>query len=177
MAAVGSWSGAQLTHFLARQHFTPLVLLAVVGVGWYTWRRPQLGLHGRVRHTGNDARLRMGAIGLVVGAWDGFIGPGTGSFFVIALVSVIGHDFLSSSALAKLANLTTNAAAIVAFAITGNLLWGLGLAMGLANLTGGFLGARTALTRGNAFIRRVFLLVVTALAAKLAWDTWHLYLG
>ncbi|MBP8918377.1 MAG: TSUP family transporter [Micropruina sp.] len=177
MAAVGSWSGAQLTHFLARQHFTPLVLLAVVGVGWYTWRRPHLGLHGRVRHTGNDARLRMGAIGLVVGAWDGFIGPGTGSFFVIALVSVIGHDFLSSSALAKLANLTTNAAAIVAFAITGNLLWGLGLAMGLANLTGGFLGARTALTRGNAFIRRVFLLVVTALAAKLAWDTWHLYLG
>ncbi|MFT3970562.1 MAG: TSUP family transporter [Micropruina sp.] len=177
MAAVGSAAGAQLTHFLPRQHFTPLVLAAVVGVGWYTWRRPHLGLHGHVKHTGNDARLRMAAIGLVVGAWDGFIGPGTGTFFVIALVSVIGHDFLASSALAKLANLTTNAAAIVAFAITGNILWGLGLLMGVANLTGGFLGARTALKQGNAFVRNVFLLVVSALALKLAWDTWFSYFG
>lgn len=177
MAAVGSASGAQLTHFLPRQHFTPLVLFAVVSVGWYTWRRPHLGLHGQVKHTGNDARLRMAAIGAVVGAWDGFIGPGTGTFFVIALVSVIGHDFLASSALAKLANLTTNLAAIVAFTVTGNLLWGLGLAMGAANLTGGFLGARTALKHGNAFVRKVFLLVVSALALKLAWDTWFSYFG
>mgnify|MGYP001019974179 CR=1 FL=1 len=119
----------------------------------------------------------LAAIGLVVGLWDGFIGPGTGTFFVLALVSVIGHDFLASTALAKLANLTTNASAIVAFAITGNILWGLGLAMGVANLTGGYLGARTALTRGNAFIRKVFLLVVGALAIKLAWDTFFTYWG
>lgn len=177
MAAVGSFAGAQLTHFLPRQHFTPLVLFALITVGWYTWRKPQLGLHSRVRHTGNDARLRMAAIGLVVGAWDGFIGPGTGSFFVIALVAVIGHDFLASSALGKLANLTTNAAAIVAFGITGNLLWGLGVAMGLANLVGGLLGARTALKQGNGFVRKVFLLVVAALAVKLAWDTVWTYLG
>jgi len=175
MAAVGSWTGAQLTHYLARQHFTPLVLFAVVSVGLYTWRRPHLGLHAHAKHTGNDARLRMAAIGAVVGLWDGFIGPGTGTFFVIALVSVIGHDFLASSALAKVANLTTNAAALVAFAISGNILWGLGLAMGVANLTGGFLGARTALARGNAFIRRIFLLVVSALAIKLAWDTLQTY--
>jgi len=175
MAAIGSWSGAQLTHFLPRQHFTPLVLFAVVGVGLYTWRKPQLGLHAAVRHTGNDARLRMAAIGLVVGLWDGFIGPGTGTFFVIALVSVIGHDFLASSALAKVANLTTNAAALVAFAITGSILWGLGLSMGVANLTGGYLGARTALTRGNRFVRKVFLVVVGTLAIKLAWDTVQTY--
>jgi len=177
MAAVGSWTGAQLTHYLSRQHFTPLVLFAVVTVGFYTWRRPQLGLHAHVKHSGNDARLRMAAIGAVVGLWDGFIGPGTGTFFVIALVSVIGHDFLASSALAKVANLTTNAAALVAFAISGNILWGLGLAMGAANLTGGFLGARTAMARGNAFIRRIFLLVVSALALKLAWDTVQTYWG
>lgn len=177
MAAVGSASGAQLTHFLPRQHFTPLVLFAVVSVGLYTWRKPHLGLHSAVKHTGNDARLRMAAIGFVVGAWDGFIGPGTGTFFVLAMVAVIGHDFLASSALAKLANLTTNAAAIVAFGLTGNLLWGLGLCMGVANLTGGLLGARTALRHGNQFVRRVFLLVVAALAVKLAWDTVTTYWG
>ncbi len=175
LAAAGSWSGAQLTHFLPRQHFTPLVLFAVVSVGWYTWRRPHLGLHSTLKHAGNDARLRMALIGLVVGLWDGFIGPGTGTFFVIALVSVIGYDFLASSALAKVANLTTNASAIVAFTITGNILWGLGLVMGLANLIGGYLGARTALSRGNGFVRTVFLLVVGALAIKLAWDTFWTY--
>lgn len=175
-AAVGSASGAQLTHLLPRQHFTPLVLLAVLVVGFYTWRRPHLGLHAAVRHTGNDARARMAAIGLVVGLWDGFIGPGTGTFFVIALVAVIGHDFLASSALAKLANLTTNLSAIVAFALSGSILWGLGLCMAAANVAGGFLGARTALAKGNGFIRRVFLLVVGALAIKLAWDTVWTYL-
>lgn len=170
-AALGSASGAQLTHLLERRHFTPLVLLAVVVVGVYTWRRPHLGLHAAVRHTGNDARARMAAIGLVVGLWDGFIGPGTGTFFVIALVAVIGHDFLGSSALAKLANLTTNLAAIVAFGLSGSILWGLAVCMAVANVAGGFLGARTALARGNAFVRRVFLVVVGALALKLAWDT------
>ena len=177
MAAVGSWSGAQLTHLLPREHFTPLVLFAVVTVGLYTWLKPQLGLHSRVKHSGNDARARMAGIGAVVGVWDGFIGPGTGTFFVILLVSVIGHDFLASSALAKLANLTTNASALVAFAITGNILWGLGLSMGAANLVGGYLGARAALTRGNGFVRKVFLVVVGALAIKLAWDTVQTYWG
>ena len=177
MAAIGSWAGAQLTHLLPRQHFTPLVLFAVVTVGFYTWRKPELGLHSRIKHGGNDARVRMASIGLVVGVWDGFIGPGTGTFFVILLVSMIGHDFLASSALAKLATLTTNASALVAFTITGNILWGLGLSMGVANLTGGFLGARAALTRGNGFVRKVFLLVVGALAIKLAWDTVQTYWG
>ena len=84
---------------------------------------------------------------------------------------------LAGGTFARGANLTTNAAAIVAFALTGNILWGLGLAMGAANLTGGFLGARTALKHGNAFVRKVFLVVVFALALKLAWDTWFSYLG
>ncbi|MFZ1412268.1 MAG: TSUP family transporter [Micropruina sp.] len=170
-AAIGSAAGAQLTHLLSRQHFTPLVLAVVLAVGYYTWRRPELGLGSVVRHHGNHARLRLGLIGLVVGAWDGFIGPGTGTFFVILIVAVIGHDFLMATTLAKLANLTTNLAAIIAFAVSGSLLWGLGLLMGVANVLGGLFGARTALRNGNAFVRQVFLVVVGALAIKLAWDT------
>lgn len=169
-SAVGSATGAQLARFVPRQHFTPLVLAVILVVGWYTWRQPHLGSHAAVRHTGADARLRLGAIGLGVGVWDGVIGPGTGTFFVILIVSVIGHDFLAASAMAKLANLTTNVAALIAFGITGNVLWGLGLLMAAANVGGGFLGARTALRQGNAFVRRIFLVVVGALAVKLAFD-------
>lgn len=167
---LGSSLGAQLTHFLDRAAFTPLVLAAIVGVGWYTWRRPALGLKHEVRHSGWRGWAWLSAIGLVVGLWDGFIGPGTGSFFLILIVAVMGFDFLTSTALAKVANLTTNVAAIVVFGLSGNILWGLGLAMGAANIVGGFLGASLALRHGNQFVRKVFLVVIVALGLKLAWD-------
>ena len=175
-SAIGSASGAQLTHFIDRRAFTPLVLAAIVGVGWYTWRRPALGLHTNIRHSGWRGYTWLAIIGLAVGAWDGFIGPGTGSFFLILLVAIMGFDFLRATTLAKLANLTTNLAAIVVFGLSGNILWGLALVMGAANLTGGLLGARTALKNGNAFVRRVFLVVIVALGAKLAGDTVALFL-
>lgn len=167
---LGSSLGARLTHFLDRAAFTPLVLAAIVGVGWYTWRRPQLGLHHEVRHSGWRGFAWLALIGLVVGLWDGFIGPGTGSFFLILIVAVMGFDFLTSTALAKIANLTTNVAAIVVFGLSGNILWGLGAAMGVANLLGGFLGATMALKHGNGFVRKMFLVVIVALGLKLSRD-------
>jgi uncharacterized membrane protein YfcA len=169
-AAAGSTGGAQLAKLLPEKAFTPIVLAAIVGVGLYTWRRPELGLVNAVRHTGGAHYGRTAVIGLVVGAYDGFLGPGTGSFFVIALVGVLGYGFLEASAKAKIANLVTNLAAISVFAAHGTILWGLGLSMGAANLLGGYLGARTAIARGNRFVRRVFLVVIAALALKLAYD-------
>ncbi len=170
-SAIGSALGTQLTYLLPRKWFTPVVLLAVIVVGFYTWRRPSLGLHATIRFSGWASHLRLAGIGLAVGAWDGFIGPGTGSLFLILLVAVLGYDFLRATTLAKLANLTTNLAAMLVFAASGNILWGLVLLMGMANLVGGLLGARTALKNGNAFVRKVFLVVVGGLALKLAWDT------
>jgi uncharacterized protein len=109
-------------------------------------------------------------IGLVVGAYDGFLGPGTGSFFVILLVVVLGYGFLEGSATAKIANLVTNLSAIVVFGLSGSVLWTLGLMMGAANLVGGYLGARTAISRGSSFVRKVFLVVLASLIIKLAYD-------
>ena len=169
-AALGSATGAQLAKLLPKDAFTPVVLAALVGVGLYTWRRPELGLVTAMRHAGGAHYGRTAVIGVVVGAYDGFLGPGTGSFFVIALVGVLGYGFLEASAKAKLANVVTNLAALVVFAVHGTVLWGLGLSMGAANLLGGYLGARTAIARGNAFVRRVFLVVVAGLALKLAYD-------
>ena len=173
-AWAGSTGGANLVRFFPKQYFTPLVFVVLVAVGWYTVRRPQLGLVHRLRHSGRAHRLRLVALGLGIGAYDGFIGPGTGMFFVIALVALLGYGFLEASALTKLANLTTNVAALVVLGTSGHVLWRLGLAMAAANLAGGFTGARTALRHGNGFVRRVFLLVVGALALKLGWDSVHL---
>jgi uncharacterized membrane protein YfcA len=176
-AGLGSAAGAQLAKLLPKDLFTPIVLVALVAVGIYTWRRPELGLVSAQKHAGGAHYGRTALIGLGVGAYDGFLGPGTGSFFVILLVSVLGYGFLEASAKAKIANLTTNLAAIAVFAAHGSVLWGLGLSMGAANLCGGFLGARTAIARGNGFVRRVFLLVLAALVLKLAYDTVRQLLG
>lgn len=170
-AWLGSTLGAQLVQLLSRAAFTPIVLVVLVVVGTYTVRRPGLGLEQSLKHHGAAHSLRLALLGLVIGLYDGFIGPGTGTFFVIGLVAVLGYGFLEASVLAKLANLTTNVAAITVLGLSGHVLWGLGGAMAVANLTGGFLGARMAVRHGNAFVRRVFLLVVGLLALKLAWDT------
>lgn len=176
-AGLGSAGGAQLAKLLSKDAFTPIVLAALVVVGIYTWRRPHLGLVSARKHLGRAHYGRTAAIGVGVGAYDGFLGPGTGSFFVILLVGMLGYGFLEASAKAKIANLATNLAAIAVFAAHGSVLWGLGLSMGAANLVGGFLGARTAIARGSAFVRRVFLIVVGALALKLAYDTARSLLG
>jgi uncharacterized membrane protein YfcA len=175
-AGTGSAGGAELAKYLPKDAFTPIVLVALVGVGIYTWRRPQLGLTSARLHQGSAHYGRTALIGLVVGAYDGFLGPGTGSFFVILLVGVLGYGFLEASAKAKLANLTTNLSAIAVFALHGSVLWGLGLVMGAANLLGGLTGARMAIRQGNGFVRRVFLVVLAGLILKLAYDTAHQYL-
>ena len=172
-AAAGSAGGAELAKYLPKAYFNPIVLVALVVVGLYTWRRPSLGLVSARKHVGGAHYGRTGAIGLGVGAYDGFLGPGTGSFFVILLVGVLGYGFLEASAKAKIANLATNLSAITVFALHGSLLWALGLTMGAANLLGGLIGARMAIRQGNAFIRRVFLAVVAALILKLAYDTFR----
>ncbi len=170
-AAVGAALGAQAAKLLPRQYFTPIVLVALVVVGVYTWRRPQLGLTSQRRYLGRAHYALAAMIGLGVGAYDGFLGPGTGSFFVILLVGVLGYEFLEASAKAKIANLTTNLAAIVVFGLAGSVLWAIGLSMGAANLLGGLIGARMAIRHGNAFIRRVFLVVLVGLIIKLSYDT------
>lgn len=174
-AWVGSMVGASLVKYFPREYFTPIVLLVLIFVGTYTYRRPELGMQHELRHSGPAHYLRLALIGLVIGVYDGFLGPGTGTFFVIALVAIMGYGFLQATTMTKLANLTTNLAALVVLASSHHVIWKLGLMMAAANLAGGFTGAHMAVRHGNGFVRKVFLVVVVGLGAKLAWDTAHLF--
>ena len=172
-AYAGSTAGAAISRYLPREVLTPVVLVAVVGVAIYTFAKPQLGLHHEPKHSGGfPVAWRASAIGLIVGLYDGVLGPGTGSFFVILIVGMLGFGFLQASVNAKVANLTTNLAAIVVYGIHGEILLILGLAMALANIAGGLIGARMAVKNGNGFVRKVFLVALAILIVKLAWDTW-----
>jgi uncharacterized membrane protein YfcA len=107
-----------------------------------------------------------------MGFYDGFFGPGTGSFLVFAFVRIMGFDFLNASASAKLVNTATNFSALVLFAIQGQVWWHFALAMALANILGSLIGTRLALQHGAGFVRIVFIGVVGALIVKTSYDTW-----
>lgn len=176
-AFAGSLVGAALATHLPRSAFNPIILVVLIAVGAYTLRKPDLGQIEQLRHAGTRRHLLTATgIGLAVGVYDGALGPGTGSFFVFALVSLLGYRFLEASAKAKLANFATNLAALVVFVPAGAVMWRVGLVLGVANLAGGYLGARTAVAKGAGFVRAVFVIVVGAFIVKLGYDTAHQFL-
>jgi hypothetical protein len=122
------------------------------------------------RFKGRQETLLAMAIGMLIGFYDGFFGPGTGSFFVFAYVRLLGYDFLNASANAKLMNTATNFSALVLFTLQGHVWWHLALPMAVANVVGSLLGTRLALKHGAGFVRYVFLAVVGALILKTTYD-------
>ncbi|MGH3614330.1 MAG: TSUP family transporter, partial [Pseudonocardia sp.] len=164
----GSFGGALLAAALPSRVLTAVVLVALIGVGLHTWRRPELGTAHAPRF-GRRAQLAvLLAGGAAIGFYDGLAGPGTGSFLVFALVGLVGFAFLTASASAKVVNTATNVGALMFFLPAGVVLLGLGAVMAVANVAGSVLGARLAVRRGSVFVRRVFLVVVVALVLTLA---------
>ena len=145
----------------------PWVLLAVLA---YTLVKKDLGREHAPRLGGAAETLAACGIGAVLGLYDGFFGPGTGSFLVFLFVRWLGYDFLHASASAKLLNTATNLAAIGLFAYKGHVWWHFALAMAAANVAGSLLGTRLALRHGAGFVRGVFIAVVSALILKTGWD-------
>ncbi|MBT9507971.1 TSUP family transporter [Rhodoferax sp.] len=145
----------------------PLVLLAVL---LYTLSRKDLGRSHAPQFSGTKEASIAAAIGAVIGFYDGFFGPGTGSFLVFLFVRLLGYDFLSASASAKLVNTGTNVAALMLFVAKGHIWWHFVLAMALANVLGSLLGTRMALKHGTGFVRAVFIVVVSALILKTGYD-------
>lgn len=169
-AFLGSSGGAALASLIPRSALDPIVLVALVLVGTYVVLKPDLGTSTALRFAGRRHILATVLTGVGVGFYDGALGPGTGSFFVLLLVGALGYNFLEASAKARLANWATNLAALVVFIPQGEVLWGIGLAMGVANMVGGYLGARTAIGRGAAFVRIFFIVVVGGFVVRIGGD-------
>src|SRR5918998_1342842 len=159
-AFAGSAAGALVASNIPRSAFDPIVLVALVVVGAYVVLKPSIGEVTELRFAGHHHTAAAVVTGLAVGFYDGALGPGTGSFFVFSLVGLLGYSFLEASAKARLASWTTNLAALCIFVPQGAVLWKTGLVLGACNLIGGYLGARTAVSRGARFVRIFFIVVV-----------------
>jgi uncharacterized membrane protein YfcA len=172
VALVSSFAGASIASLLPAGVVKPVIVVALIVIAVFTVLRPSLGEVTALRHTGRTHHGVAIAVGAGIGFYDGILGPGTGSFLVFAMVMLLGYDFLSSSAKAKIVNVATNLGALLFFIPHGSVFWGLGVLLGAANMLGGYLGSRTATTRGSGFIRAAFLLVVSALIVRVGWDVW-----
>ena len=141
-------------------------LLAVMVV--YMMLRPQLG--DTDRHHRMERPAFYALFGLALGFYDGFFGPGVGSFWTIAFVTVLGHNFVKAAAHTKVMNLASNAASLAFFAASGAVMLLPGLALGAGQLLGARIGAHLAMTRGARFVRPIFLVMATLTIAKLVYQ-------
>ncbi len=167
VAFVGAIVGALIGLHIPKDAFYPIILVMLVVVGAYTLLKPSLGELTQLRWTGARHTTAAMATGFVIGVYDGALGPGTGSFLVFALVGLLGYAFLEASATAKITNLATNLGALTVFAPGGHIVLSVGVVMAAANLLGGYVGARTAVSRGSRFIRVVFVVVVGAFIIRI----------
>lgn len=169
-AVVCSGLGAYTASRLPAEVFTPVVLCLLVAVGLFVALNPGFGSGLAVSRPRWSVLLGLGVCGVVIAFYDGVMGPGTGTFLIIALTALVGTGFLESSAMAKVINTGTNLGALAVFAWQGNVLWLLGIGLAVANIAGAQVGARMAIGRGSAFVRWVLLAVVVVMVAKLGYD-------
>lgn len=169
-AMVMSYLGATIQSLLPSAALKPIILVLIVAIAIFTYRKKDFGQLEAFRVPEQQRPWYALSIGMVLGFYNGFVGPGTGSLLVFAFVSVIGYSFLSSSALSKVVNVIADVASLVFFLWHGYVLFHLALPMMVCNVAGSYTGSRMALLRGNAFIRKVFIVVVAGIVLRFGWD-------
>lgn len=169
-AFVAAALGANIAVSLNPQLITWIIIIGLSFAWLFIVFRPSLGLEQDLRWAGRRRHVFLAtAAGVVIGFYDGLVGPGTGTFLILALVAGLGYSFLDASVMAKIVNLGTNVAAIVVFGFSGAILWQVGLVMAVFNVAGALIGAHSAMRWGSKYVRVVFLVIAGALLLRLLW--------
>jgi len=168
-----SYLGAVLVSLINADVLKPVVFVLLVAVAAWTFFVKDFGLRHAPRF-GSHHQLLFGALtGGAIGLYDGFFGPGTGTFLMFAFVGVFGFGFLPATASSKIVNFATNLAALIRFGLTGNILFHVGLPMAACNILGSIAGTRLAVLKGSTFVRVIFLLVSCGMIIRFGWQLLH----
>jgi uncharacterized protein len=169
-ALVFSFLGARAVSIINPQIMRPLVLFMLIAIALYTFIQKDFGtLHAPKLNATKQYAISV-ATGVLIGFYDGFFGPGTGSFLIFIFIGIFGFNFLSASASSKLINFTTNLSAVLYFGFTNNIFYKAAIFMALCNMLGSLAGTRLAILKGNRFVRVFFLAIVSILIIKLGYD-------
>ncbi|NNC21436.1 TSUP family transporter [Corallococcus exiguus] len=171
---MGAFGGAALVLLLKPEVLKPLVLVLLIAVAVFLAFRRTPPKKDGVEPSPRPRAQAIGAlIALCLGTYDGFFGPGTGTFLIVAFSSLLGHGLARASADAKVVNFASNLASVALFTLRGVVLWKVALPMAAAQFTGAWLGAHVAVKGGDRVVRVVVLGVVAALVLKLGYDVWR----
>ena len=167
---IASYFGAKIVSIINPATLKPIILIILIAIAIYTFIKKDLG-KVETKQLSLTRQMLFGAvIGLIIGFYDGFFGPGTGSFFVLAFVVILGFEFVQASAYAKIVNCMTNISALIVFIRQGNYIIGIAILMAVFNIAGSVIGSKMALKRGNGFIRVFFLVIVTIMIVRYGYD-------
>jgi uncharacterized protein len=170
LAFPSAFLGSTLLTYVSNDFMKPLLLVVLSFLLIYTYAQKNFGQHIVKSHSARTQVFYAVSISFVIGIYDGFIGPGTGSFLVMAFIALMGFDFLHASANAKMVNLATNFGSICLFVLKGKIIWVIAIPMACCNAFGGWLGAKLAINKGNKFIRIFFLIVVVGTLLRFGYD-------
>jgi uncharacterized membrane protein YfcA len=173
LAIPSAFIGSTLLTYMSNDFMKPLLLFILSLLAVYTYAKKNFGQHIAKDISQKKQILNAVMISVVVGFYDGFIGPGTGSFLVVAFIALMGFDFLHASANAKMVNLSTNFGSICLFVLKGKIIWAIAIPMAASNACGGWMGAKLAINKGNGFIRIFFLVVVVGTLIRFAYDIFY----
>lgn len=169
-ALIFSFLGARVISHIHKDDIKILVIILLVIVAVYTFFKKEFGLHHAPKLNALKTAVYSALTGAVLGFYDGFFGPGTGSFLIVVFISLFGFNFLIASASAKLVNCATNISALSYFIITGQINYPLAISVAVFNMGGSFIGSKMAIKRGSAFVRTFFLIIVTLMIVKMGYD-------
>lgn len=169
-ALIFGFVGAELVSHFDKELVRPVIFGLLIIVAIYTFMKKDFGIVTKAGIPQGQVMIWSLLTGAVLGIYDGFFGPGTGSFLIVIYISLFGFDFLNASVSAKLINCATNVAALTAFVIAGNVIWKIAIPLAVFNIAGSWIGVKTALKRGRGFIRVFFLVVVSGMILKFAYD-------
>ena len=163
---VGAAAGVLVVQSIETRLLNLIIPVLLVGAALYILLSPRM--------SDEDAHHRVSAngyapVGGAIGFYDGFFGPGTGTFFTTSLVALRGYGLTKATALTKLFNFTSNVASVLLFALGGHMLWLLGLSMAAGAMLGGWFGSRTALKFGARLIRPLLVAISLGLTGRLLW--------
>ena len=169
-AYLASGAGAKIVSLLDVKMLKPIILVILIVIAIYTIFKKDLGAIQLKQISLKKQMIYGSFIGIIVGFYDGFFGPGTGSFLVLGFVLFLGMDFMHASAYAKIVNCITNLSALVVFINQGNYLLNIAVLMGVSNILGSYLGSHMAIKKGNAFIRNIFIFIVMLMIIRYGYD-------
>ena len=170
LSLVGAACGVVTVQQIPSQFLRPLVVVLLIGVSIYTIFRKNWGSENTYRGLTRRMFTLSCIVAFSIGFYDGFFGPGTGSFFAIGFVALAGFNLAKATAHSKLLNFTSNVAALIFFALGGKLVWSVGLFMAVGQFIGARLGSKMVIKQGGRLIRPLVVIMSLLMSAKLLWQ-------